>query len=80
MVDLLKSAATGDSASLDTLKSFVENEGYQAGFDPAGNFRFMEWSNGAPIDRLTSVPTISVWGLGLLTVLLGFIGSRRRKK
>ena len=78
MINLLKDAATGDSASLDALKSFVVNEGYQAGFDPAGNFRVMEWSVGQPIDVLASIPTLSFWGLVLLTSLLGVFGFRRR--
>lgn len=82
MINLLKDAAAGDSASLDTLKYFVESEGYQAGFDPTGNFRVMEWTVGEPIDRLepTPVPTMSVWGLGILAGLLGFIGFRPRMK
>lgn len=82
MITLLKDAATGNTLSLDTLKKFIVSEGYQAGFDPAENFRVLEWSVGGPIDRLdpTPVPAISVWGLGILAALLGFVSIRRRMK
>jgi len=70
MISLLNDAASGDSVALDTLKQFIQTEGYRAGFDPAaGNFRVMEWTTGNPIDYALAVPAVSDYGL--VIILLG---------
>ncbi len=73
MINLLRDAATGNTSALDTLKFFVESEGYQAGFDPTGNFSGIEWTIGAPI----GIPTLSIYGLGITVFGLLMLASRR---
>lgn len=77
MINLLKDAASGESSALDALKRFVETEGYKAGFDPAGNFRVMEWTNGFPIDYAFAVPAISLYGLGIVFLGVFLLATRR---
>ena len=57
---------------VSSLSNFVKTEGYRAAFDPAGDFRVLEWSI-----RPIPIPA-AVWLFG--SGLLGLVGIARRRK
>jgi hypothetical protein len=78
MIGLLADAARSDDLSvremaLDKITDFVKNEAYRAAFDPAGQFRVLEWT--VPIGDVPAPATLALFGLGLAG-----LGWSRRKQ
>ena len=76
MIQLLKGATTDTPTpgALDALLDFVATEGFQAAFDPAGDFTVVEWTcNGGVC--IPTPTTLALFGLGLAG-----IGYQRRKQ
>lgn len=80
MIGLLKDAAGGNSDALDAISLWLEREATQAAFDPAGNFRVIEWSVAQPIDFATPIPVLSGTGLALLALVLMLFAWRSRAR
>ena len=76
MIALLKDAAAGDAAALATILGFIDTEGHRAAFDPAGEFRVLEWTIGGGIDG-ESIPTLSTYGLVLMAAAILLLAVRR---
>jgi PEP-CTERM motif len=69
MVDLLSDAAAGDGIALDKLTTFVKGEAYDASFDPAGEFKALEWSISVPdIPEPGTCALLGIGGAGLLVL------------
>lgn len=63
MIGLLIAAAGGDSSALDEITDFVKLEADRAAFDPASQFRVLEWT--AAVGDVPAPATLALFGLGL---------------
>lgn len=76
MIGLLRNAAAGDTVARNSIVEFIQREAGHAAFNPAGNFRVIEWSIAEPLPVQVPVPLMTPFGFGIL--IFGLVLFARR--